>query len=244
MQSDEWIAAIGSYVRNAFGNRAALIAAGRRRAAACGDGVAKDTVELRGGRRVGAARGAARIAGSSPPATTRRRRATPRRCGPGARDIRRQPGMWLQIELPQPAMVAGVQFESPAALVDTTPAVPGAPTRTGIGGGRGGGPAPQPAFPRGYEVVVSTDGTTWSNPSRRGRARASSTRSRSRRRARSSCASARRAAPTTRRGRSAAADPGSAGCGGHGVIGATVRCLRALQEGGGGGRSRTRTRMR
>ena len=61
-------------------------------------------------------------------------------------------------------MVAGVQFESPAALVDTTPAVPGAPTRTGIGGGRGGGPAPQPAFPRGYEVVVSTDGTTWSNP--------------------------------------------------------------------------------
>ena len=73
------------------------------------------------------------------------------------------PGMWVQIELPQPAMVAGVQFESPAALVDTTPAVPGAPTRTGIGGGRGGGPAPQPAFPRGYEVVVSTDGTTWSN---------------------------------------------------------------------------------
>jgi hypothetical protein len=61
-------------------------------------------------------------------------------------------------------MVAGVQFESPAGLVDTTPAVPGAPTRTGIGGGRGGGPVAQPAFPRGYEVVVSTDGTTWSNP--------------------------------------------------------------------------------
>jgi hypothetical protein len=71
--------------------------------------------------------------------------------------------MWLQIELPQPAVVAGVQFESPAGLVDTTPAVPGAPTRTG-GGARGGGPPPQPGFPRGYEVVVSTDGTTWSNP--------------------------------------------------------------------------------
>jgi hypothetical protein len=74
------------------------------------------------------------------------------------------PGMWVQIELPQPAMVAGVQFESPAALVDTTPAVPGAPTRTGIGGARGGGPPLQPGFPRGYEVVVSADGTTWSNP--------------------------------------------------------------------------------
>ena len=72
--------------------------------------------------------------------------------------------MWVQIELPQPAMVAGVQFESPAALVDTTPAVPGAPTRTGIGGARGGGPPLQPGFPRGYEVVVSADGTTWSNP--------------------------------------------------------------------------------
>ena len=48
-------------------------------------------------------------------------------------------------------------------MVDTTPAVPGAPTRTGIGG-RGGGPASQPAFPRSYEVVVSSDGTTWGNP--------------------------------------------------------------------------------
>ena len=41
--------------------------------------------------------------------------------------------------------------------------MPGAPTRTGIGG-RGGSPAAQPAFPRRYEVVVSSDGTTWSNP--------------------------------------------------------------------------------
>jgi hypothetical protein len=73
-----------------------------------------------------------------------------------------QPDMWVQIELPQPTLVAGVVFESPAAIVDTTPAVPGAPTRTGIGGR--GGPAPQPAFPRGYEVVVSGDGTTWSKP--------------------------------------------------------------------------------
>ena len=86
-----------------------------------------------------------------------------RPCAPWSSGEAQKPGMWLQIELPQPATSPGVTFESPAALVDTTPAVPGAPTRTGIGGGRGG-PAPQPAFPRGYEVVLSMDGTTWSNP--------------------------------------------------------------------------------
>ena len=121
--------------------------------------------------------------------------------------------MWVQIELPQPAMIAGVQFESPAALVDTTPAVPGAPTRTGIGGGRGG-PAPQPAFPRGYEVVVSTDGTTWSNP---GRAR-SGEGGRERDRVPADAREV-RADPPDRHRRERALDaqavagPGSAGCG-------------------------------
>ena len=163
MQSDEWIAAIGSYVRNAFGNRVGVDPAGRRGAAACGDRVAEDTLELRGAGRVRSARGAPeswKLAAShntqtASDATTLR---------PWSSGHPQAPGMWLQIELPQPAMVTGVLFESPQALVDTTPAVPGAPTRTGIG--RGGGPAPQPAFPRGYEVVVSTDGTTWSNPAR------------------------------------------------------------------------------
>ena len=39
--TDEWIAAIASYVRNSFGNRAALDRAGRRRAGARGDGARK-----------------------------------------------------------------------------------------------------------------------------------------------------------------------------------------------------------
>ena len=131
-------------------------------------------------------------------------------------------GMWVQIELPQPAMVAGVQFESPAALVDTTPAVPGAPTRTGIGGGRGGGPAAQPAFPRGYEVVGVGRRHDVEQP-RRARA---GQRRRQRDRVHADAREVRAHPPDgQRRERAlddqAAADPGSAGCGRDQVIAAT-----------------------
>ena len=93
--------------------------------------------------------------------------------------------MWFQIELPQPATIAEVQFDA------------GAPGGRGIGGGRGGqrGQAPpagrrgagatspppgaaaaQPpggrgspppvfgSFPLGYQVQVSMDGKSWSAP--------------------------------------------------------------------------------
>ena len=82
--------------------------------------------------------------------------------------------MWFQIELPQPAMLTEIQFTSTALAVDTTPIVPGAPTRTGIPGGRGAPgaapPAPPPlGFPREYQVQVSMDGTTWGQPVARGK---------------------------------------------------------------------------
>jgi len=54
-----------------------------------------------------------------------------------------QPGMWLQIELPSPAILTELQFES-----------------TPTGGARGG-PPPAGTFPRGYRVEVSGDGSTW-----------------------------------------------------------------------------------
>jgi hypothetical protein len=64
-------------------------------------------------------------------------------------------GMWFQVELPRPAAVTEVHFQSPA---------PGG--RGGAGssaaltssGAPAGGP---PGFPRGYKVEASTDGTTW-----------------------------------------------------------------------------------
>jgi hypothetical protein len=61
-------------------------------------------------------------------------------------DAPQQPGMWIQVALPQPAVLSEIQFDSP-------------PTA----GGRGG-PPPTGTFPRGYRVEVSMDGTTWSGP--------------------------------------------------------------------------------
>jgi hypothetical protein len=65
------------------------------------------------------------------------------------------PGMWFQVELPQPAPVAEVQFDSIAA------------GGRGGGGGRGAapgaapGPPPVVGYPRAYEVQVSMDGKKW-----------------------------------------------------------------------------------
>ena len=56
-----------------------------------------------------------------------------------------QPGMWLQIELPASAMLTEIQF-----------------TSSTVGAGRGAAPAW--TFPRAYQVQVSTDGNTWSQP--------------------------------------------------------------------------------
>ena len=79
------------------------------------------------------------------------------------------PGMWLQVELPQPASIVEIQFTSSAAG-----------GRGGGGGGRGragvvvgrGDPAapqaappapppPNPGYPRGYKLETSLNGTTW-----------------------------------------------------------------------------------
>jgi len=87
-------------------------------------------------------------------------------------------GMWFQIELPQPATVAEIQFVSTA----------GGRGGGGGGGGRGRGaagragpppdpndpvaaaaaaqapppgPPPNPGYPRGYKVETSLNGTTW-----------------------------------------------------------------------------------
>jgi hypothetical protein len=53
--------------------------------------------------------------------------------------------MWFQVELPAPATLTEIQFASPA-----------------VGGGRAGPPVQ--THPRGYQVHVSADGTSWSAP--------------------------------------------------------------------------------
>ena len=67
------------------------------------------------------------------------------------------PGMWFQVELPQPATITEVQFDS---------------TSGGRGGGGGrnaaavapGAPQPappSPGYPRGIKVETSMNGTAW-----------------------------------------------------------------------------------
>jgi hypothetical protein len=62
--------------------------------------------------------------------------------------------MWFTVELPQPAAVTEIQFESASSAGR---------------GGRGGGAASVVGYPRGYTVQVSADGTTWGKPVVEGR---------------------------------------------------------------------------
>jgi hypothetical protein len=80
-------------------------------------------------------------------------------------------GMWFQVELPQPANLVEIQFDSA-----TTGRGGGAGARGGAGGPAAApgpqtpGAAPPPAppspigFPRQYQVQLSMDGTKWSTP--------------------------------------------------------------------------------
>lgn len=170
-QNDEWIAAVGSYIRSAFGNRASTISptdVARVRKATAGK---KDMWQVaaleRSLPKMTVVDNAWKVTASHNNATA-----------PDALTIRpwtsgraQEPGMWIQVELPSVVTMTEVQFESAPAEVQAEPATPGAPTRTGIGGrGRGGEPAatPKVGFPIGYEVQVSTDGKTWSQPVARG----------------------------------------------------------------------------
>ncbi len=76
-------------------------------------------------------------------------------------------GMWLQLELPTPAKITELTFESAAVAPENVATRAGQPTRTAGGGARGGGPAPappEPGFPRAYQIQTSMDGATWSKP--------------------------------------------------------------------------------
>lgn len=172
--TDEWIADISSYIRNSFGNRALFVTpehvAAVRRAAAPRTMWTLPELEASLPRRL-ANQGEWKLSAShNPGAAMNAAGATP-----GARwdtgGVRQQPGMWFQIELPQPASVTEIHIDT---------AVPGAGRggRGGRGRGRGAPPAAGPpagragggrgappvAGPIAYAVQVSMDGTTWGTP--------------------------------------------------------------------------------
>ncbi len=164
---DDWIAAIASYTRNAFGNRAAFVTAAdvaRLRAAVGARKQPWSTAELEASLpRLVVADGSWKLTASHNSATA----ADALTIRPWSSGQPQQPGMWLQVELPQAVELAEVEFQSSPMAAAATPAVPGAPTRTGLGRGAPGAPPPPPppaAYPRGYRLEVSMDGSTWSKP--------------------------------------------------------------------------------
>jgi mono/diheme cytochrome c family protein len=173
--TDEWIAAVASYVRNSFGNSGTLVTASDVARVRAETGSRKDswTVDA--------------LLGTLPSAMTvlptwKATASHNPALAAGGLDytgwnsgVPQQAGMWFKVELPEPAIVTEVEFIAPA------------PPPGGRGRGRGAAPAsgtpesgapagaapanaapapPEPAaptagFPREYLVEVSLDGTTW-----------------------------------------------------------------------------------
>ena len=150
-QNDEWIAAVGSFVRNNFGNSGGFItpadvarvraeSAGRTAlwtlpeiAASMPTPLFTDNWKLTASHNADAAMGALRLTGWNA-------------------GVPQQAGMWFQVELPRAEMVTEIQFQSPP---------PGG--RGGAGNAAAvsasGAPVAAPGgFPRGFKVEVSQDG--------------------------------------------------------------------------------------
>jgi mono/diheme cytochrome c family protein/glucose/arabinose dehydrogenase len=169
---DEWIAAIGSYVRNAFGNVGPFVTpadVARVRAATADRKTFWKVEEL-----------IASLPSAIDPQPTWKASAshnTENAIGAfsfagWSTAAPQQPGMWFQIELPEAIAITEIQFTSPG----------------GFGGGRGGrggrgagaaaptgdapaAPAPPPVtapagnYPRAYKVEVSANGSAWTTVS-------------------------------------------------------------------------------
>jgi mono/diheme cytochrome c family protein len=189
--TDEWIADVANYIRNAFGNSARPLitaeqVAGVRRAtrrnATWTMAALEPTVPV-----LVPAGAEWKVSASHNEAAAVNALGTT----PGARwdtGASQAPGQWFQIELPQPITIAEVQIDSAALTgvaragqggfggLGAAPAPPapraggaggraGGATGRGGGGGRGRGAALPPADgPVAFRVQTSTDGVTWSAP--------------------------------------------------------------------------------
>ena len=144
--TDEWIAAVSSFIRNAFGNTATVVTpadVARVRAGSASRTTPWTVEELTASVPVALVSDATwkatadHNADKAPGGLNYEGWST----GTSQRD-----GMWYQVELPEPMAVTELEFTSPSQ-----------------GGGRGG-PPPVGTYPRGYKVQVSLDGQQWSDP--------------------------------------------------------------------------------
>ncbi len=148
---DEWIAAVGSYVRNSFGNNGDFITpadVARVRAATKDRGAPWTTAELTGALPVQLLTDGWKVTAShnSPVA------ASALSLTAWSTGAPQQAGMWFQIEMPSVRAVTELQFLSPS------------PAGNSAAVASGGGPVVTTGgfgYPRGYKVEVSTDGTSW-----------------------------------------------------------------------------------
>jgi mono/diheme cytochrome c family protein len=140
--TDQWIADVATYVRNSFGNAASIIRTAdvaRVRAATTGrSGMWTQPVLEASLPRLIVADASWRATASHNPelAASALDRGNSASVGRWNSGIGQTDGVWFQIEMPQPRLVTGLEFES----------------------------VPQNTFPRTYRVAVSADGTTWSEP--------------------------------------------------------------------------------
>ena len=153
-QNDEWIAAVGSFVRNNFGNSGGFITpadVARVRAASAGRSALWTLPELAASMPSALFTDAWKLTAShNPDAAVGALRLTGWNAG-----APQQAGMWFQVELPKPEMVTEIQFQSPP---------PGG--RGGAGNAAAvsasGAPVAAPGgFPRAFKVEISQDGSTW-----------------------------------------------------------------------------------
>jgi mono/diheme cytochrome c family protein len=149
-QTDEWIAAVASYIRNDFGNSGSFIApsdVARVRKQNAARKVSWTAPEIESALPVVVPSGTEwRVTASHNSNTAGNALNTIGWSSAGAPD---QTGVWFQVELPQAARLTEVEFN----------------TQPQFGGrGRGAGAPAQPPRPRLFQVQLSTNGQAWSAP--------------------------------------------------------------------------------
>lgn len=191
--TDEWIADVANFVRNAFGNSGrplitpAQVASIRQANARRSPWTIAELQPTLPALLTNVADWTLTASHNAAAATALATAAAGARWDSGAPQA---PGMWFQIELPQPALVAEVQLDATAPTGRATGGLGGfgglggaAPPPSGRGGrggggggGRGGargggargGPAPVVTGPVAYQVQTSMDGTKWSTSAAQG----------------------------------------------------------------------------
>ena len=166
-QTNDWVAAIASYIRNDFGNTGSYVTAAdvaRVRAATATRKTPWTAAEIDKTLPVLVPSDQTWRATASHNAVAADRALTI--IGWTSAEPQ-QPGMWVQIELPQATRISEVQFNAPGGGRGNPARGGGAGPGAGAPGQASAAPAAPPVL-REFEIQTSTDGKTWGKPVARG----------------------------------------------------------------------------